>query len=229
FGAFLAAAALPWNPALWWQLRRLRLAVEVDCDARVLGLLPDRARYGHLLLAVGARASARPFAAAALTEPRSFLEERIRAMTMPKPSRPALRAGALGVFSLALVALACEAPRPTEPVSPAMRGAQLAEREAARQAGQAEPRPGPATTGRITGVVTDAETGQPLAGVRVWLGESGRGTITQNNGRYFIINVPAGAHEMGFRTEGYATVMKKNVTLEGDVTRTVDAELPLQR
>src|SRR5438552_2569232 len=35
-----AAAALvllaPWNLMLWWQLRRLRLAVEMDCDARVL-------------------------------------------------------------------------------------------------------------------------------------------------------------------------------------------------
>src|SRR5215213_4430185 len=35
--AFLFAALTPWNPAAWWQLRRLRLAVEVDCDARVLG------------------------------------------------------------------------------------------------------------------------------------------------------------------------------------------------
>src|SRR5262249_58279568 len=28
--------ALPWNVALWWQRSRLRLAVEMDCDARVL-------------------------------------------------------------------------------------------------------------------------------------------------------------------------------------------------
>src|SRR5690606_19455117 len=35
-GALLLVAAMPWNPALWWQLRRLRAAIEVDCDARVL-------------------------------------------------------------------------------------------------------------------------------------------------------------------------------------------------
>jgi bla regulator protein blaR1 len=32
-GGLLALALMPWNPALWWQLRRLRLAVEVDCAA----------------------------------------------------------------------------------------------------------------------------------------------------------------------------------------------------
>src|SRR2546428_771335 len=34
-----AAAAVvlaPWNPVVWWQVRRLRLVVEMDCDARVL-------------------------------------------------------------------------------------------------------------------------------------------------------------------------------------------------
>ena len=27
---------MPWNLPLWWQLRRLRYAIEIDCDARVL-------------------------------------------------------------------------------------------------------------------------------------------------------------------------------------------------
>src|SRR5437588_2940480 len=29
-------AFMPWNPVLWWQLRRLRLAIETDRDARAL-------------------------------------------------------------------------------------------------------------------------------------------------------------------------------------------------
>src|SRR5690606_2998963 len=45
----------PWNPALWWQFRRLRMAVELDCDARVLSGGADVERYGLLLLAVGQR------------------------------------------------------------------------------------------------------------------------------------------------------------------------------
>jgi len=31
-----AVVAMPWNVALWWQLSRLRLAIELDCDARVI-------------------------------------------------------------------------------------------------------------------------------------------------------------------------------------------------
>ena len=38
--ALLVAVLLPWNLPLWWQLRRLRFAMEVDCDAGVL-------RAGH--------------------------------------------------------------------------------------------------------------------------------------------------------------------------------------
>src|SRR4051812_49230497 len=36
--AMCLVACMPWNPVLWWQLRRLRLAIETDCDARVLSL-----------------------------------------------------------------------------------------------------------------------------------------------------------------------------------------------
>ena len=31
---------MPWNPLLWWQFRRLRRAIEVDCDTRVLSGWP---------------------------------------------------------------------------------------------------------------------------------------------------------------------------------------------
>jgi hypothetical protein len=34
--ALLVAVLVPWNLPVWRQLRRLRLAMEVDCDARVL-------------------------------------------------------------------------------------------------------------------------------------------------------------------------------------------------
>src|SRR5678810_1316860 len=36
FGAALAVALMPWSLALWFQAKRLRLAIELDCDARVL-------------------------------------------------------------------------------------------------------------------------------------------------------------------------------------------------
>ena len=33
--AAVGALVMPWNPAVWWMLSRLKLAVEMDCDARV--------------------------------------------------------------------------------------------------------------------------------------------------------------------------------------------------
>jgi TonB family protein len=83
----LAVVAMPWNLALWWQLRRLRAATELDCDARVLAAHRDRARYGLLLLAVAQRRSM-PFGrlggAPALAESSSDLSRRIDAMRAPR-------------------------------------------------------------------------------------------------------------------------------------------------
>ena len=116
--AALAAAVMPWNIAIWWQLHRLRLAVEVDCDRRVLRRYPDVRRYGALLLAVGRQLDAdggRPWLPqAALGLPTTTLERRIRTMTMPRPEHPRLQAAALAALSGALLLAACEVPRPTE-------------------------------------------------------------------------------------------------------------------
>jgi beta-lactamase regulating signal transducer with metallopeptidase domain len=115
--AALAAAVLtPWNPAVWWQLRRLRLAVEVDCDARVLARRADVHAYGSVLLEVGRRtAHTRLAASAAFAEPVSTLERRIRIMTAPRVRRPILRAAGLGAIAAALAAAACQAPAPRQP------------------------------------------------------------------------------------------------------------------
>jgi bla regulator protein blaR1 len=78
----LALVALTvWNPMAWWQLRRLRLAMELDCDRRVLRRNPDRSVYGASLLAVAARASGPSFGLAFFSESSSSLQRRILAMT----------------------------------------------------------------------------------------------------------------------------------------------------
>jgi hypothetical protein len=110
-----AVALMPWNPAAWWQLRRLRLAVEVDCDARVLARRADVRAYGTLLLEVGRRGTGGRLMAAAFSEPASFLERRIRIMTSPRVRRPWLSATAFGAAALATIVAACEAPGPVQP------------------------------------------------------------------------------------------------------------------
>lgn len=115
FGA-VAAALTPWNPVVWWMVRRLRLAVEQDCDARVLATHPGVRRYADLLLTAASRhgLSAR-LLAAHFGEYTSDLVRRIEAMTSKQISWRKL--GGATFMAAALVAAACEAPRP-EPVAP---------------------------------------------------------------------------------------------------------------
>jgi len=103
---------MPWNLPLWWQLRRLRYAIEIDCDARVLKGGVDPAHYGETLIAVGERQSAYVGAVAAMSESKSFLEERIEHM-IRKPVRwRRLGAATLASFAVALTALAAQVSPP---------------------------------------------------------------------------------------------------------------------
>jgi TonB family protein len=106
----VTCALMPWNPVLWWQLARLRLAIEMDCDARVLGRAGDRASYGSLLLEVGQR---RARLAVGLAESGSMLERRIRMITKTTTGRRTVRALGLGALSALVLAVACETPPPT--------------------------------------------------------------------------------------------------------------------
>src|SRR5687768_3394462 len=76
-GAELALIAMPWNLALWWQVVRLRVAVELDCDARVLQNADARS-YGDLLLEVARpRSGPNLLGATAFAERATQLERRI--------------------------------------------------------------------------------------------------------------------------------------------------------
>jgi TonB family protein len=108
----VGVALMPWNPAVWLVRRRLRLALEVDCDARVLAEDPRVDRYGSLLLAIAQRPRLTAALAATLTESTSDLERRIDAMTAPTPRRPRLRAAILAATALGAIALACSMPSP---------------------------------------------------------------------------------------------------------------------
>ncbi len=110
----LGVIAMPWNPFAWWQLRRLRLAIEFDCDRRVMARDVDPREYAEALLAVGSRLAAPPLAAAAFAERRPAVERRLRRMTEPLRRLRGLRAvGAIGVGGLAVL-FACGSPLPTE-------------------------------------------------------------------------------------------------------------------
>ncbi len=52
------------------------------------------------------------------------------------------------------------------------------------------------TGGRIVGVVTDGQSGQTLGEVQVYIPGTGLGALSRANGRFIILNVPAGTHEV---------------------------------
>jgi len=99
---------MPWNLPLWWQLRRLRFAVEIDCDARVLRRGYDVSRYGETLIAVGERQSATIAMVAAMSEPRSLLEQRICNMLRKKTKYAHATAVALACLGIAFAVGAAE-------------------------------------------------------------------------------------------------------------------------
>jgi hypothetical protein len=113
--ALATLAVIPWNLPLWWQLRRLRHALETDCDGRVLARFPDPRAYGSLLVEVGERASGQAFPIAAFSESSSLLERRIRAMFSRKPKSWKAIATVCASLSALLVTFACEVPLPTMP------------------------------------------------------------------------------------------------------------------
>ena len=104
----LAVAALlivfPWNVFLWAHYRRLCLAIELDCDDRVMRRLPHLRRlYGDLLVRVGIRGGADPgFVPVAFAERRSFLERRIGRLLSEPPGVPVAQAAFL-FFAVVLV------------------------------------------------------------------------------------------------------------------------------
>lgn len=107
----------PWNLPAWYCLHRLRVAVEIDCDARVLGADGDRATYASLLLDVGGHKSGlrTSTALAGLSIP---LERRIEMITDARHHGSAWHGlGALAVASL-LAAVACTGRHPVPAPAP---------------------------------------------------------------------------------------------------------------
>ncbi len=91
--AWVALILFPWNPALWLMVSRLRLAIEVDCDRRVLRGGASPSAYGSLLVAVAELASPLRPSALALADDSSHLKTRILAMDAHLPKFGRTRAG----------------------------------------------------------------------------------------------------------------------------------------
>jgi beta-lactamase regulating signal transducer with metallopeptidase domain len=105
-GAMAALVLTPWNPALWFMLRRLRFAIEADCDARVVKATGDAQAYSEALLSVCERRASLPAGSVALSSPRSWLERRVRIMLTETTRLNRLLAASGSVWALVLLAIA---------------------------------------------------------------------------------------------------------------------------
>jgi len=76
------------------------------------------------------------------------------------------------------------------------------------------------TTGKIIGIVSDSETGEPLIGVNVILTELGIGAATDINGFYAILNIPPGAYNLTANYIGYSPITYSDVRVRIDLTTT---------
>lgn len=107
----------PWNLALWWQLRRLSLAVEVDCDNRVVAALGDAPAYGELLFKVaqaGNRSPRLPRLQPAFLGGTGMLERRLRTLLAPAQMRDAQKL-MLPIAACLLLFLVLYMPHPVPP------------------------------------------------------------------------------------------------------------------
>jgi hypothetical protein len=111
--ATMAVALVPWHPAVWWMLARLRLAIELDCDARVLRRGVPARTYGTLLIDLAGRCSGFRVGATALADEGSHLERRLRAMNTPHMRSSVLQVSALCAATVLLLLAACESRMPT--------------------------------------------------------------------------------------------------------------------
>ncbi|MDE2764020.1 MAG: TonB-dependent receptor plug domain-containing protein [Gemmatimonadota bacterium] len=110
----LVAAAFPWSPAIWWMYRRLRAAVELDCDQRVLASGIGVAEYGDILLGAGCRSRGRWSFSPAMGQPESLLERRLKTMSETGRKLSGGYAVLLAAVAAGAVVVACDTPVPTE-------------------------------------------------------------------------------------------------------------------
>ncbi len=80
------------------------------------------------------------------------------------------------------------------------------------------------TTGKIQGKVVDT-SGDPLPAVSIVIEETSRGTSTDANGEYFILNVRPGTYTVYASMVGFARSVRTDVQVSVDRTTTIDFEM----
>ena len=81
------------------------------------------------------------------------------------------------------------------------------------------------TTGKISGTVTDAKTGEAVIGASVSVVGTKMGGVTDIEGFYYIINIPPGTVELTASSIGYQSKRQTSVFVKVDQTTTLNFKL----
>lgn len=84
--------------------------------------------------------------------------------------------------------------------------------------------PAAAQQGQITGLVTNAATGQPIPSAQVFIPELSMGALSASNGRFVMLGVNAGTHTVRVERIGFAAATME-VTVAVDQTAEANFEL----
>ncbi|GMU95218.1 MULTISPECIES: TonB-dependent receptor [Ignavibacterium] len=84
------------------------------------------------------------------------------------------------------------------------------------------------TTGKLAGVIKDADSGEPLVGANILIEGTSFGAATNANGEYVILNIPPGRYNVRISFIGYETVLMQNVAIVVDQTTNLSVNLKPQ-
>jgi len=82
-------------------------------------------------------------------------------------------------------------------------------------------------TGKISGEVKDKRTGKPLIGANIIVQGTNFGASTDEDGKYFILQVPQGRYKIMCSYIGYQTMIVERVDVSVDLTTIVNFELEI--
>ncbi len=81
------------------------------------------------------------------------------------------------------------------------------------------------TTGKLTGVVKDSESGEPLIGCNIIIDETYLGTASNDKGEYIILNIPPKNYSIRFEMIGYKRFINKGVMISSDKTTYLNGDM----
>jgi lysophospholipase L1-like esterase len=82
-----------------------------------------------------------------------------------------------------------------------------------------------AQPGGVAGTITEAGTGRPVDGARVWLEGTRISAMTGSHGRFMLRNVPAGEYMLHAQSTGYEESVTESVHIVAGATKSLDLQL----